>query len=68
MTSYMNDSAKIFNHWGSFKSDISASFLKSNYAKLFGEEYINKCSCFYIEQRYYLSGLLSVGSSLIIVQ
>ena len=34
MTSNRNDSVKILNHWYSFKSDISASFLKSNYAKL----------------------------------
>ena len=34
MTSDRNDSVKSFNHWDSFLPDISASSLKSNYAKL----------------------------------
>ena len=34
ISSDRNDSVKIFNHWTSFISDIFASILKSNYAKL----------------------------------
>ena len=34
MTSDRNNSVKISNHWDSFLPDISASILKSNYAKL----------------------------------
>ena len=37
MTSDRNDSIKILNHWDSFLPDISASFSKSNYAKLLAE-------------------------------
>ena len=34
MTLDRNDSVKVLNHWDSFLPDISASILKSNYAKL----------------------------------
>ena len=34
ITSDRNNSVKILNHWTSVLPDISASFLKSNYAKL----------------------------------
>ena len=34
LTSDRNDSVKILNHWDTFLPDITASFLKNNYAKL----------------------------------
>ena len=34
ITSDRNDSVRILSHWTSFLPDISASILKSNYAKL----------------------------------
>ena len=34
MTANRNDSVSILNHWDSLQSDVSASILKSNYAKL----------------------------------
>ena len=41
MTSNRNDSVKIVNHWDSFIPGISASFLKSNYAKLLAKSIYN---------------------------